>query len=64
MNFQTAIAQTLNARRQAAPAPIVRQARAPRLDQRDFGVGYGNSSGYATGKRYVRDWGNARFRFA
>lgn len=29
---------------------------------RDFGVGYGNSSGYASGKRYVKDWGNARFQ--
>jgi hypothetical protein len=30
--------------------------------ERDFGVGYGNSSGYASGKRYVKDWGNARFQ--
>ena len=29
---------------------------------RDFGVGYGNSSGYASGKRYAKDWGNARFQ--
>ena len=29
--------------------------------ERDFGVGYGNSSGYATGKRYASNWGNARF---
>jgi hypothetical protein len=28
---------------------------------RDFGVGYGNSSGYASGRRYASDWGNARF---
>jgi hypothetical protein len=31
---------------------------------REFGTGYGNSSGYASQKRYVRDSGNARFRFA
>jgi len=30
---------------------------------RDFGVGYGNSSGYASGKHYARNWGQARFRF-
>lgn len=33
---------------------------APR--NRDFGVGYGNSSGYASGKHYATNWGNARFR--
>ena len=32
--------------------------------ERDFGVGYGNSSGYASARRYTRDWGNARFRVA
>lgn len=29
---------------------------------RDFGVGYGNSSGYASGKRYATNWANDRFR--
>ena len=38
------------------------QARVHR--ERDFGVGYGNSSGYAADRRYTRDWGNAHFRFA
>ena len=28
----------------------------------NFGVGYGSSSGYASGKRYASDWGNALFR--
>ena len=32
--------------------------------QRDFGVGYGNSSGYATQRRYSSDWAAPRFRFA
>ena len=27
-------------------------------------IGYGNSSGYASARRYTRDWGNARFRVA
>jgi hypothetical protein len=29
---------------------------------RDFGVGYGNSSGYASTRRYADNWGNARFQ--
>lgn len=37
----------------------------PRLmrRERDFGIGYGNSSGYGRDKRYVRDSGQALFRF-
>ena len=31
--------------------------------ERDIGVGYGNSSGYASDRRYARDWsGQPRFR--
>ena len=30
--------------------------------ERDFGIGYGASSGYAQDKRYTSDWGQARFR--
>ena len=37
----------------------VRQRR-----ERDFGVGYGSSSGYAASRRYVNDWGLSRFRCA
>ncbi|MDQ3056499.1 MAG: hypothetical protein M3Q96_01935 [Pseudomonadota bacterium] len=29
---------------------------------RDFGVGYGNSSGYASERRYTSDWSQIRFR--
>ena len=39
------------------------QARRERRE-RDFGVGYGNSSGYASAKRYTKDWGLTRFRCA
>jgi hypothetical protein len=52
----------------ARPAPRVPQPVAARpatyrqQRARDFGVGYGRSSGYASGKRYADDWGNARFR--
>lgn len=32
--------------------------------ERGFGVGYGNSSGYASERRYTPSPGTARFRFA
>ena len=32
--------------------------------ERGFGVGYGNSRGYASGRRYTPASGTARFRFA
>jgi hypothetical protein len=33
-----------------------------RYRERDYGIGYGASSGYAQDKRYTSDWGQARFR--
>ena len=33
-----------------------------RYRERDFGIGYGASSGYAQDKRYTSDWGQAHFR--
>jgi len=32
--------------------------------ERDFGIGYGNSSGYASERRYASNWAPPRFRFA
>ncbi|MGY3266271.1 MULTISPECIES: hypothetical protein [unclassified Lysobacter] len=32
--------------------------------ERDFGVGYGKSSGYATTRRYTTEWAGPRFRVA
>jgi hypothetical protein len=32
--------------------------------ERDFGVGYGNSSGYASNRHYAHDWMQPRFRCA
>lgn len=29
---------------------------------RDFGIGYGNSSGYASDRHYAENWGQERFR--
>ena len=41
-----------------APVPFV-----PRRE-RDFGTGYGRSSGYASERRYTSNWAPPRFRFA
>jgi len=38
--------------------------RRPPHRTRDFGVGYGSSSGYASERRYTSDWGQMRFRMA
>lgn len=35
-----------------------------RYRQRNFGIGYGSSSGYALDKRYTTDWGQILFRCA
>ena len=32
--------------------------------ERDFGIGYGNSSGYASDRRYASNWAPPRFRLA
>ena len=32
--------------------------------ERDFGVGYGNSSGYASTRKYASNWAPPRFKFA
>ena len=32
--------------------------------ERDFGVGYGKSSGYASNRRYTTEWAGPRFRVA
>ncbi|MEO6365335.1 MAG: hypothetical protein ABIO38_04695 [Luteimonas sp.] len=48
---------------QTKPNPM--PAQAPRRQPprtRDFGVGYGNSSGYASERRYTSDWSQIRFR--
>ncbi|MFC3551910.1 hypothetical protein ACFOLC_12945 [Lysobacter cavernae] len=47
------------ARALAAPPPVRHTHR-----ERDFGIGYGNSSGYASNRRYTRDWAQPRFRCA
>ncbi|TDK23850.1 hypothetical protein E2F46_09995 [Luteimonas aestuarii] len=54
---------TPSPRRVVVPAVSAASARTAR-PAREFGTGYGNSSGYASPRRYVRDTGVARFRFA
>jgi hypothetical protein len=53
----------------ATRTPVAVQSRVEsasasnRYRERDFGIGYGASSGYAPEKRYTSDWGQACFRF-
>ncbi len=60
---------------QSAPTPSPTASAASRrfrvagpawqqLRPRDFGVGYGNSSGYASDRQYAENWGQERFRMA
>ncbi len=56
--------QTAPAARPSTPAVVPFTARSVRRE-RDFGVGYGKSSGYATDRRYVNTAAQPRyFRFA
>ena len=59
--FQPTAATPRQAAVPAAPAaPTARQA----YRERDFGVGYGTSSGYASHRRYSTTWAPPRFNFA
>ncbi len=61
MNAQTAPTRTPT----AAVVPFVVTPRPAAPRERDFGVGYGKSSGYATSRRYVTQSTAPRFfRFA
>jgi len=59
-----------NARKAAEPTDAdraqvaVATATRPAHRERDFGVGYGTSSGYASQRRYSRNWAQTRFTFA
>lgn len=47
------------------PSPVIPVSATPRREyrERDFGVGYGRSSGYASARRYAAPWnGQPRFR--
>jgi hypothetical protein len=56
--------RTFEARRQDTPksAPVPQPAPVRHLHrERDFGVGYGNSSGYASTRQYASKWAPPRF---
>lgn len=53
----TCCSRRLSPRVQAPAASRRRQYR-----ERDFGIGYGRSSGYGDTRRYASDWGAPRFR--
>ncbi|MFD0739796.1 hypothetical protein ACFQZQ_10935 [Lysobacter koreensis] len=48
----------------AQPANVVTMPARHVHRARDFGVGYGNSSGYASDRKYVSQWAPPRFKFA
>lgn len=67
----------MNRQNKLRPAPVEPRTASPASNRfriagpawqqtrpRDFGVGYGNSSGYASDRRYAEDWGQDRFRMA
>jgi hypothetical protein len=47
----------------SAPAAVPAATRLVRRE-RDFGIGYGRSSGYGCTRRYTSDWAQPRFRCA
>ena len=55
---QTPQRQTLVLSRTLRPLPVFERR------ERGFGIGYGNSSGYASDKRYAPADRDTRFRFA
>lgn len=51
-------------RRTTPLQPVTTPSPRREYRERDFGVGYGSSSGYATRRQYVSGWnGEPRFRF-
>lgn len=48
----------------AIPANVLVLSARRERRERDFGTGYGRSSGYAASRRYVSDNGMSRFRCA
>lgn len=60
----TSTARTADRTPTPTPGPTTSTVRVDRNRARDFGVGYGNSSGYATARRYASNWGAPRFRCA
>jgi hypothetical protein len=65
MNVITALVQTRNPSNSAKSIPAAQSAEGRHLHRdRDFGVGYGNSSGYGSARRYTSNWVQPLFRCA
>ncbi|MDQ3269237.1 MAG: hypothetical protein M3Q11_03425 [Pseudomonadota bacterium] len=61
--------QTFSRRNPANPAPSClfvsgKGPSRPQRRERDFGIGYGTSSGYASARRYIGENGPRMFRCA
>jgi hypothetical protein len=65
MNLLDTTTRTVRSTTEAASNVVAFTPKSRRsYGERRFGVGYGNSSGYAADKRYTTDWGQIRFRCA
>lgn len=64
MNSQTSHAANRALNQTGAPFQYVPATSRPTGQRREFGVGYGSSSGYATPRRYAADLGPRLFRLA
>jgi hypothetical protein len=62
MNVQTLQFPRPNPSKTASFTPSAPAQLKPR--ERDFGIGYGKSSGYASNRRYAADWVQPLFRCA
>lgn len=62
-SFQPA-ATASNPNPQPAGANVIAMPIRHTHRERDFGVGYGNSSGYASTRQYTSPWATPRFKCA
>ena len=58
LNTGSGVNDTLEFFRDESESALIRHVHG----ERDFGVGYGNSSGYGTDRHYVTDWAPQMFR--
>lgn len=52
---------TVRSDRKSPSSQVLAPAR-PEPRVRDFGIGYGNSSGYVSNRRYASNWNTSRFQ--
>jgi hypothetical protein len=68
MNVRTFEVRTSSSPSAPIPAALAAQTTTDPIRhlhrERDFGVGYGNSSGYAGNRRYTTEWAQPLFRCA